>query len=364
MGWSDHADLQRDQLHSLLERMVDRMLGEELIDAAFFEQMHEELAGFVRLEQRRADRIEQRTRDAEEGRARVEAARSRTARVLNELLLGRTLPVFAVDLLREKWSQVLQLAFLREGEHSSTWQQAVAVAGQLVESVEVPRGEAVAQRPALNTEVSSALCDGLQLIGEEEPQDSALVQQLHLLQESVLAAAAVPAAKLSEPALEVAASQPETPSDVVSVDVPVADYLSEPEKPVSREPAVLMDLVLVEKPVLDEPVLQEQAETIEDLPNAAAADWIDNLHAGSWFELSAADEQPQRCKLAAIISFSGKYIFVNRTGMKVAEFNRLQLSRQYDAGTIRLLASDQLFDRALESVIGNLRELRNSKAGV
>ena len=353
MGWNDHDDLQRDQLHSLLERMVDRMLGEELIDAAFFEQMHEELAGFVRLEQRRADRIEQRTRDAEEGRARVEAARSKTARVVNELLLGRTLPVFAVDLLREKWSQVLQLAFLREGEHSSAWQQAVVVAGQLVESVEVPAGEAVAQREALNSEVSRALCDGLRLIGEEEPQDSVLVQQLQLLQESVLAAATVPAQQVPDP-------EP----DAVSAEEPAAVYLSEPQpqQPVSHQSSVLMDLVLVEEPVLDEQESREQVETVEDLPNADAAAWIDNLHAGSWFELSTADEQPQRCKLAAIISFSGKYIFVNRTGMKAAESNRLQLSKQYDAGSIRLLANDQLFDRALESVIGNLRELRNSKA--
>ena len=137
------------------------------------------------------------------------------------------------------------------------------------------------------------------------------------------------------------------------------------DEPVSPEPSVLMDLVLVEESVLEEPVLPEQAQTVADLPNANAADWIDNLHAGSWFELSAADEQPvQRCKLAAIISFSGKYIFVNRTGMKVAEFNRLELSKQYAAGTIRLLASDQLFDRALESVIGNLRQLRSSQTGV
>ena len=345
MGWSDHDDLQRDQLHSLLERMVDRMLGEELIDAAFFEQMHEELAGFVRLEQRRAERIEQRTRDAEEGRARVEEARGRTARVVNELLLGRTLPVFVVDFLREKWSQVMQLAFLREGEHSGVWQQAVVVAGQLVESVEVPQGEEVEQRQALNREVSRALCDGLQLIGEEEPQDSAFLQQLQSTQASVLAAALAPEQPVSEPVLD-------------EVHLPE----SKPEQTVSPEPSVLMDLVLVEEPVLDEPASREQVETVDDLPNADAAAWIDDLRSGSWFELSMVDGQSQRCKLAAIISFSGKYIFVNRTGMKVAEFNRLQLSKQYDAGSIRLLANDQLFDRALESVIGNLRELRNSTA--
>lgn len=355
MGWSDHDDLQRDQLHSLLERMVDRMLGEELIDAAFFEQMHEELAGFVQLEQRRADRMEQRTRDAEEGRARVEAARSKTAKILNEMLLGRTLPVFAVDLLRERWAQVLQLAFLREGEQSGVWEQAVTVAGQLVESVEVPStAEAVAQRGELNSEVVRALCSGLRLLGEEEPENSTLVQQLSSLQQSVLDAAIASAARAAEPAVEGVHTSPEA----LSAGEPVADYLPEPEMPVV-EPPVLMDLMLVEQPILDESALPEQVETVEDLPDADAGVWIDNLHAGSWFELSAGEQPTQRCKLAAIISFSGKYIFVNRTGMKVAEFNRLELSRQFTAGNIRLLANDQLFDRALESVIGNLRQLRS-----
>lgn len=360
MGWGDHDDLQRDQLHSLLARMVDRMLGEERVDAAFFEQMHEELAGFVLLEQRRSERMEQRTRDAEEGRARVEAARSKAARVLNELLIGRTLPVFAVDLLRDKWSQVLQLAYLREGEQSPAWQNATLVAGQIVQSVEAPAGEPVEQRQALNQQVCKALCDGLQLLGEEDPQDSPWLRQLQLLQAAALTpAAADPATSLDG----------QTGSDAVMPDPippgarePVAEYLVHPQPAAAPGNPLLTDRVLIEAPVLAEPVSQAAAQTVEDLPNADAANWVDNLHAGSWFELSSGEEQPpQRCKLAAIISFSGKYVFVNRTGMKVAEFNRLELIRQYDAGHIRLLANDQLFDRALESVIGNLRQLRDSR---
>ena len=353
MGWSDHDDLQRDQLHSLLERMVDRMLGEELTDAAFFEQMHEELAGFVLLEQRRSERMEKRTRDAEEGRARVEEARGKAARVLNELLLGRTLPVFAVDLLRDKWSQVLQLAHLREGEQSSAWQNAVRVAGQIVHSVELPVDEPVEQRQALNAQACDALCDGLRLMGEEEPRQSPWVRQLQLLQASALAtpAAEEPPALLSD--------EPESKAAVPSGTV--RESAAAHESAVNEAP-VLTDRVLIEAPVLTEPVSQEDAQTVEDLPNADAAEWVDNLHAGSWFELSDCESRPaQRCKLAAIISFSGKYVFVNRTGMKVAEFNRIELTRQYEAGSIRLLANDQLFDRALESVIGNLRELRDSR---
>jgi len=360
MGWSDHDDLRRDQLHALLERMVERLLGEQLADAAFFEQMHEELAGFMRIEQRRAERLEQRTRDAEEGRARVEAARSKAARVLNELLLGRTLPVFAVDLLRDTWSQVLQLAFLREGEHSSAWRSAELTARQLVQSIEVPGEGTSAQRLALNAEVCRALCEGLSLIGEEDPQGSPQLAQLQALQRAVLA----------EPLQAVAGSETETLSAVTLAEQGASLELAEPtpayqaqhDRSLGGDIPVLTDMVHIDEPVLavqDE----EQCLLVEDLPDAAAVAWVDNLHAGSWFELSGLAGKPaQRCKLAAIISFSGKYIFVNRAGMKVAEFSRLALVHHHEQGLIRLLANDQLFDRALESVIGNLRQLRDSKA--
>ena len=360
MGWSDHDDLRRDQLHALLERMVERLLGEQQADAAFFEQMHEELAGFLRIEQRRVERLEQRTRDAEEGRARVEAARGKAARVLNELLLGRTLPVFIVDLLRDTWSQVLQLAFLREGESSDAWRNAVLTARQLVQSIEPAEAQLLDQRLALNAEVCRALCAGLSLIGEEQPLGSPQLAQLQALQQAALAPAPLPTA-----------SAPEAPSGNASVagqDAPLA--LAEPtaayhlpaDEALDEDVPRLTDMVHVDEPVL---AVQEEEPSllVEDLPNAEAAAWVDRLHAGSWFELSGLVGKPvQRCKLAAIISFSGKYIFVNRAGMKVAEFTRLALIQQHEQGLIRLLADDQLFDRALESVIGNLRQLRDSKA--
>ncbi|WP_285260305.1 DUF1631 domain-containing protein [Halopseudomonas bauzanensis] len=353
LGWSDHDDLRRDQLHSLLERMVDRLLGEQQADAAFFEQMHEELAGFVRIEQRRAERLEQRTRDAEEGRARVDAARSQAARVLNTLLLGRTLPVFVVDLLRDTWSQVLQMAYLREGGNSDLWREAVDTAERLVQSVEPPLGAALEQRPAFNASVCRALCAGLRLIGEEHPEAAPSVAQLQVLQRTVLHRAT----RLSQPPRPDAASSLEA-----GVREPVALYETAAATVPEDGIPVLTETVLVDETLLPSPANKEPVELVDELPSAAAIAWVERLHAGSWFELSGIGDQPaQRCKLAAIISFSGKYIFVNRAGMKVAEFTSTTLAHQYERQLIHLLADDQLFDRALESVIGNLRQLRTPR---
>ena len=66
-----------------------------------------------------------------------------------------------------------------------------------------------------------------------------------------------------------------------------------------------------------------------------------------------------RCRLAAIIRATGKYIFVNRAGVKVAENNRDGLLRAYMRGDLIMLDEGRLFDRALESVIGNLRDMKS-----
>lgn len=44
---------------------------------------------------------------------------------------------------------------------------------------------------------------------------------------------------------------------------------------------------------------------------------VDALRVGSWVEIQEDAEHKLRCKLAAVIRPTGRYIFVNRTGMKV-----------------------------------------------
>ena len=197
------------------------------------------------------------------------------------------------------------------------------------------------------------MCDGLRLIGEEHPEDAPSVAQLQALQRTVLHRAT-------------RLSQPPRPDAVNSLDTdvrePAALYETLAESLPEDGIPVLTETVLVDETLLPSAAHEEPAELVDELPGAAAIAWVERLHAGSWFELNGIGDQPaQRCKLAAIISFSGKYIFVNRAGMKVAEFTSTALAHQYERQLIHLLADDQLFDRALESVIGNLRQLRTPR---
>ena len=86
---------------------------------------------------------------------------------------------------------------------------------------------------------------------------------------------------------------------------------------------------------------------------------IQTLRVGNWVDFRQEDGRMLRCRLAAVINGIGKYIFVNRSGIKVAELNRDELQLALTEQKVVLIDDDRLFDRALESVISNLRDMKD-----
>lgn len=108
------------------------------------------------------------------------------------------------------------------------------------------------------------------------------------------------------------------------------------------------------------PAAVTEQEAAMDAAAEPADAQVDQLRVGSWLELRMDDEQKLRCKLAAFIRPTGRYIFVNRSGVKVLERTRAELAADLAAGAVRLLDDAQIFDRALESVI-NLRRVKTDQ---
>src|SRR5690606_24459005 len=67
--------------------------------------------------------------------AKAEMARQEVEQVLNERLLGKTLPEVVVRLLQEAWSKVLLLTCLKHGTQSEQWHTALATMDDLIWSV-------------------------------------------------------------------------------------------------------------------------------------------------------------------------------------------------------------------------------------
>ena len=322
MGWGNRDDYQRDSLYMRIDQIVQRLLNDFVDDPALFSELLVDFLAFSNDERRRSELLEQRTRDAEEGRARADLARHLVEKELNSRLLGRTLPQVVVSLLQEAWSRVLLLVCLKHGADSAEWQAALSTVDDLIWSVE-PHDDAQTRMQLLELVPSllKSLRDGLTSSAFDPFATSEFFSQLELLHVQAFQR-------------ELTDAPSNAQDDESMVEVVDEIILTAPGESVPLEPQIRL-------PDNDPGLLE-----------------VDKLRVGSWVEIQEDDEFKLRCKLTAIIEASGKYIFVNRTGMKVLEKTRMGLAVEFRRGTVRVLDDTLLFDRALDSVVTNLRKLK------
>lgn len=327
MGWSSRDDYQRDALHGRIEQIVQRLLNDFIDDPALFSELLVDFLAFSADERRRSELLEQRTRDAEEGRARAELARLHVQFELNRRLLGRTLPQVVVRLLEEAWSKVLLLTWLKHGETSAEWVLALETMDDLVWSVEPHDGpEARTRLLELVPGLLKSLREGLTSSAFDPFATSEFFSQLEVLH--VQAIQRVAFAGAEAPML--------TEADVVLIHVDQEIVLEGSQPHATAEP---------------QPALP---------PDAPALALIDGMRPGTWVELQEDEDARLRCKLTTVIASTGNYIFVNRTGMKVLERSRESLAQSAHEGKLRVLDDNLLFDRALDAVVGKLRSLKSA----
>ncbi|WP_434673501.1 DUF1631 domain-containing protein [Pseudomonas sp. R1-15] len=326
MGWGDCDDHQRDSLYLRIEQVVQRLLNDFVDDPAIFSEVLADFLAFTSDERRRCELLEQRIRDAEEGRAKADLARQRVEGALNQIMLGKVLPQAVVDFVQQAWSQVLLLTGFKHGEHSAEWRADVLTLEQLVWSVQHhEESDAGLRLLAMVPELLKALREGLSRSAFDPFATSEFFSELELLHVQALQRLGQ-ATEAGEP-----------------VDLPVMVEVA--------EPIVLRTA----------PQTPAQEPTVRLPADDAGLLQVDQLRLGCWVEFQEDEDNSLRCKLAAIIQATGKFVFVNRTGLKVLEHSRTSLALEFRRGAARLLDDTLLFDRALESVLGNLRQLNRGK---
>lgn len=406
IGWTPKAEGQRDPLREKVEQLVNRLLNEFTDNVSLFGELLADFTHFMDLDRRRRELVEQRLRDAEEGRARQELARDRVNAMLADLMTGRDLPEKAVALIEEPWRKHLEWVYLRQGAESERWQSASNLTDQLIWSLD-PHPVTDATRSELLRlipEITDALRLGLQEISWDPFATDAAIRDLELAHVDVLQRLLAPKHQDAEP-----------PVVSRSGDLPLAEAAGDEvdSLAVIEEFDALMDS-LPDRAAIDETggqaipaaddsdsaddrqqvdtdtsaqagtsVPETQAPSIsERQPGVVAAEsavvsseepapdsstpvdpaWVQraaSMRVGCWVEMQRDSDQGRlRCKLAAIIRATGKYIFVNRNGAKVAEYRQEELAEALAQGQLMMLDDGLIFDRALESIIDNLRHNR------
>ncbi|MDV9031272.1 DUF1631 domain-containing protein [Pseudomonas sp. RAC1] len=301
-----------EALHARMERVIQRLLSDFDDDLQVVNDVLEEFLQFSAEERRRSELLEQRTRDAEQGRARALQARRQVQLELDRRLRGRLVPRVVQTMLMECWSQVLLLAWLKHGEGSQAWEHGLATLDALLESITVrpqppARQRLIEQLPGL----LKALRDGLAGVVLDSAVQRAFFMELERLH---LRACAEP-----------------------------GQWQGEIDEVRIREPIIL---AIAEEPAGScVPPLAAHSLQLQQ---------VRRLRLGTWVELHDEDE-PLRCKLVARVEGSDRLVFANRTGMKVREWSSAGLALALRRGEARVLDDGLLFERALEAVLEELR---------
>ncbi len=327
-GWSEESD--RDhRLYDKTKGVVDALLADFDDDIGVFERQLADFTAFVENNRKRAELAEQRAAEAARGRERLQEARRRAAREIVTRIENRSLPLLLQGVLTRPWANYLVLVLLRQGEQSPEFHDALRFVDEFVDSAQMPGDDdARAQLRDRLPWLEKTLRQGLTTVAFQEPDLRRLLDDLHDFWRRQLG---------DQPAMPEAPSHPAEP-------LPIPESVT---------------AILDEEPA-EAPVTEAAAASADDTQHIQT---VRALKVGAWIEFVDSQGTRERAKLSWISPISGKYLFVNRRGLKVADRSVQQLAAELRDGRAIILEEVPLFDRALDAIVERLRQAQAERQG-
>lgn len=330
-GWSEESD--RD--HRLFEKVkgtVEALLQDFDDDVGVFERKLTEFTQFVEQNRKRAELAENRATEAARGRERLQNARRRAAQEILSRINDHNLPTLLRGVLTRPWANYLVLIVLRQGADSAEFRSAVHFVNDFIATAEVPHGESAHQqyKNALPS-IEKHLREGLATVAFQEPDIERLLDELRKFWRQ----------QLGEPAPAVHAPEPVVDPEAVLGVAPDA------------QPAITDGA-----PDVDDFDPDDMSVNID----AGSLQAVRDLKVGDWVEFIDNTGTRERAKLSWISPISGKYLFVNRRGLKVADRTTAQLATELHDNRAMILEEVPLFDRALDAIVDRLRKTQPAQS--
>lgn len=285
-----------------LRSVVETVLRGFVDDGTLFERLLEDFNGFCDGLDKRAEAVEKRNREAQEGIERLTQAKTRAAQVIAERLRGNAVPAVVLQLLQQPWTDFLVFNHLRNGEDSLSWKAALKVVDSVLWSVQSDPVRSREDLERQQNQLDEVIAEGLRTIGYRSEGAEELLRALREAQELAFTGQAAPA--------------------LANVEEVAAD-------------AAVLD-----------PAAQECAELLRS-----------QVDFGTWFEFDRPGQPPALLKLAWFSRVSGHYMFVNQAGVKQAVETLPGLAQSMAEGRVRLAQPERksFVERALTAVLGSLR---------
>jgi hypothetical protein len=323
-GWSKESD--RDgRLYDKVKSTVETLLHDFDDDMGVFDRLLADLQQFGEINKRRSEITEQRVAESIRGREKLDMARRRAAREILERIGSTQLPPLIHGILARAWANHLVLTVLRQGENSPEFKAALRFVDEFIAST----------KPALDQEsrqllrrmlpgIERALRQGLANVAFQAQDIDRLLSQLHVYYRQQL-------------------GETVDPNELAAINAGDVSMLAIPD---------------TIQPVTEEAKLEEVAprDDVNVPPDGPEWQEVEALQPGTWLEFCFTEDNTTRAKLSWISPMSGRYLFVNRRGLKVGDYAPHELAVLLADGRARVLAANALFDRAMSAIVGRLRE--------
>lgn len=318
LGWCPSAD-PGERLLGQLRTAIDAIAGAD--SRAEQTRSLDQLTRMLETQQRRAELAEQRVVEAATGRERLWHARRHVHRCLAERLAQHAVPAWVRHLISRPWANYLVLLWLRQGEESRGYREALDFVDSLLWCAAAGGSDVERLRlRALLPVLEGQLRGGLATVAYHEVEIEQLVAELRGFVRYRLGETALPG-------------------------------FLENDAPLGR----------------DVEFFEEEAEPVEDQPAPADLDpvLLERLRStapGAWFEFGPLrSDHFERAKLSWVSPYSGRYLFVNRNGMRVADRRPEEIVAELQRGLARVLESANLLQRALGQVLEQLQQAQTAR---
>jgi len=291
-----------------LKTVVDTILRGFIDDATLFDRLLEDFGRFREGLEKRAEMVERRNREAQEGIERLSGAKHRASQEIQERIKGFSMPISLQQLLEKPWTDFLAFNYLRNGEHSLSWKAALKVVDGVLWSVQSGNSRSRDEFQRHQQQLEQSIAEGLRTIGYDSESGQELLQALREAQEMAFR---------GEP-------------------------VASPPPPIAAAPTP--------KPQPVEQPLSAAEQAIDEMLRT-------KIEFGSWFEFDRPGQKTALVKLAWFSRASGHYMFVTQAGIKFGVETRPTLVQGIHTGTIRLAQPEKrsFMERAFSAILNTLR---------
>ncbi len=339
---SGDEELDQNPVYQRIHSIVERILNEFSQNVELFDDLLQEFSEFMEQESKRSERLEERTRQAIQSKEHLLLAKQEVADEIAWRLKDKNLSPRLTHFFSNTWKDVLLLSCLRKERDPDSWTAKLALTDTLFWTLTSPKDATERKRVIQRIPgVLRALRLELEEISLNPKQVALLFKELESTHQTLLQG-------------DNHGTNPQLEKEMLAIssNLPDVDDLD------------ITDLTDLQDMDLEEEIILISEETV-DADSDGFVIKAKAMEVGDWLELADSAGKTQRIKLSWISKVTGTRVFVNRRGMKVAEYTLNGLAAELRRGNAIIVdgAKVPLMDRALSSMMSALNHPATQKQG-